>query len=344
MLSERVPLSSLTTFKLGGEARGVAACQNLDDVKTALALSRERGLPWYVIGGGSNLLVNDAGYDGIIIRMVGGALSFEDSSNESTLAIAEAGAAWDSFVEESITRALWGLENLAGIPGSVGGAPVQNIGAYGADVSDTLAWVEAYDTASDTLRRFTKEECHLGYRESRFKHDPSLIIMRVAFMFSHHGTPHLEYKDLKIKAKEAVERGERLDTPLAIARTVREIRAGKFPDLNVSGTAGSFFKNPTLSREEFENLQKKYPELPGYAAEEGIKISLAWILDHVLNLKGYLKGHVRLFEKQPLVIVAEKGATTHDVDTLANEIESRVLETTGIVLEREVRMLREMQV
>ena len=339
MFSEDISLAGLTTFRLGGKAAGVAACKNLDDIKDAVALSRERALPWYVMGDGSNLLVNDAGYDGIIIRMEGDAVTFEDSNDEraggGVLAIAEAGAVWDTFVEESVARKLWGIENLAGIPGSVGGAPVQNIGAYGADVSQTLAWVEAYDTTIDTLRRFTNDECTFGYRESRFKHDPSLIIMRVAVTLSKTGTPRIDYKDLKARS----EAGESLTTPIIIAKAVREIRSGKFPDLAVSGTAGSFFKNPTLTLETFAIFREKYPELPGYPTEGGMKISIAWILDHVLALKGYAKDHVRLFERQPLVIVAEQGATAHDVDALAREIESRVLETTGIVLEREVRML-----
>ena len=357
VFSEDIPLAGLTTFKLGGKAAGVAVCKNLEDIKAALALSRERGLPWYVIGGGSNLLVNDAGYDGIMIKMEGKEMSFEDTEDKEAsvgsnreaavesdlkgkvLAIAEAGVVWDTFVEESITLGLWGLENLAGIPGSVGGAPVQNIGAYGADVSDTLAWVEALDTASGELRRFTNKECAFSYRESLFKHDPSLIIMRVAFILSKNSIPQISYADLKAKAEKGSETGETLTTPRAIAHAVREIRAGKFPDLAVSGTAGSFFKNPTLPQTTFETLKAAYPELPGYAAEGGMKISLAWILDHVLNLKGYVKDHVRLFEKQPLVIVAEQGATSHDVDLLAHEIESKVLVAIGITLEREVRML-----
>ena len=339
MFSEDISLAGLTTFKLGGKARGVAVCKNLEDIKTALALSRERGLSWYVMGGGSNLLVNDNGYKGVILRMQGNQILFEEVENEQVLAIAEAGAIWDVFVEESIARGLWGIENLAGIPGSVGGAPVQNIGAYGADVSGTLAWVEAFDTVSGELCRFTNQECAFGYRESLFKHDPSLIIMRVAFLLSKKGNPYIEYADLKAKVVKAGEESKKLDTPVAIAKAVREIRAGKFPDLAVSGTAGSFFKNPTITPVTFETLKATYPELPGYPVDGGVKISLAWILDHALNLKGYSDGHVRLFEKQPLVIVAEKGATSQDVDALARDIERKVLEATNIGLEREVRML-----
>ena len=332
---ENIPLAKLTTFKLGGEVRGVASCGSIEDVKAALALSRERGLPWYVIGGGSNILASDKGFEGILIHITADEIHFDDSSDDTVLVTADAGAVWDEVVQEAVTRSLWGLENLAGIPGSAGGAPIQNIGAYGADVSNTLVWVEAFDTTTDTVRRFTHDECAFDYRDSLFKHTPSLIILRSAFKLSRAGAPQLDYTDLKKK----VEAGAKLNTPLAIAETVRTIRAGKFPDLKVTGTAGSFFKNPTISNEAFVELQTHFPELPHYPAENGVKISLAWILDHALNLRGFAQGHVRLFENQPLVIVAEQGATAHDVDQLALEVEKKVFDATGITLEREVRML-----
>ncbi|MDR3546810.1 MAG: UDP-N-acetylmuramate dehydrogenase [Candidatus Pacebacteria bacterium] len=335
-VSERIPLASLTTFKLGGPARYLAVCENLDDVQTALALSRERGLQWYVIGGGSNVLASDDGYDGVIIHVSADSIIFNDTdTNGEVLAVVDAGVTWDAFVDASVSRGLWGIENLAGIPGSVGAAPVQNIGAYGADISQTLVWVETLDANSGEVRRFDHDECALGYRDSRFKRDPALIIMRVGFILRHDGTQNLAYADLAAKASAGVQ----LKTPAGIAKTVREIRAGKFPDLSVTGTAGSFFKNPTITESAFDGLKTRYPELPGYASIDGVKVSLAWILDHVLNLRGYAEGRVRLFEKQPIVIVAENGATAHDVDALACHVEARVLDATGVVLEREVRML-----
>ncbi|MBA3789285.1 UDP-N-acetylmuramate dehydrogenase [Patescibacteria group bacterium] len=342
---ENVPLSTLTTFKVGGFARYLVHAENEEDIQTALALSRERGLPWYVLGGGSNILASDKGYEGVLIHPI-----FTDSVfhkdleiKGKTVAIIGAGVVWDDFVREAATREFWGIENLAGIPGSVGAAPVQNIGAYGADISDTLLWLEALDATTGILRRFTKEECLFAYRESRFKHEPSYIILRVAFSLTQDGVPHIDYEDLARRA----EQGERLDTPQAIGMVVREIRAQKFPDLVLSGTAGSFFKNPILSNESYLQLVEQFPELPGFpvagavhaAEKKGVKIPLAWVLDHVLNLRGYTKNQVKLFENQPLVLVAERGATAHEVDMFAREIELHVQEKISILIEREIRML-----
>ena len=334
-LSENVPLSSLTTFKVGGVARYVATCSSVEDIQTALAFAGERGLSWYVIGGGSNILASDEGYEGVLIRPVFNELRFEDMADGSCLAEAGAGIAWDALVQESVERNLWGLENLAGIPGLVGGAPVQNIGAYGADVSDMLSYVEVFNTQTNTIETLTKEACAFGYRTSVFKQSRIYIILRVGFILSREGTPRINYADLT----RLVEQGDVLDTPGTIAHAVRTIRAEKFPDLRVSGTAGSFFKNPHISKEAYEALHEKYPALPGFPEGEFIKIPLAWILDHALSLRGYTKGFVRCFEKQPLVLVAEAGASTSDIESFAQEVEEKVFEVADIRIEREVQML-----
>jgi UDP-N-acetylmuramate dehydrogenase len=353
-LTEHVPLSLLTTLKVGGSARYVATCENEEDITTAIAYARDGGLPWYVISGGSNMLVNDAGYAGVIIRPVLGELSFgEVSASGECVVVAGAGVVWDVLVEESVTRGLWGLENLAGIPGLVGGAPVQNIGAYGADVSETLLYVDVFDTSKDAgagaTTRLTNAECQFGYRDSRFKHDPSLIILRAGFTLSAQGAPRITYPDLAAYQDAAIKEGngEVLNTPKAIAAAVRTIRSKKFPDLTMYGTAGSFFKNPIISVQKYEELHATYPDLPMFPLMESIagasagnvKIPLAWILDHVLNLRGYTKGPTHLFERQPLVLVAESGATATDVESLAHEVEQKVFDSVGISIEREVRIL-----
>ena len=266
---ENVPLSSLTTFKIGGVARYVATCESVEDIQTALAFAREGGLPWYVIGGGSNILASDAGFAGVIIRPLLTELTFKPV-NDQTLVTAGSGIVWDELVQESVARGLWGLENLSAIPGLVGGAPVQNIGAYGADVSDTLTHVDALDTSSGNVLRFSKEECVFGYRDSKFKQDPTYILLRVAFTLTANGNPHINYADLTAYALT----GTALDTPLAIANAVKTIRARKFPDLHVTGTAGSFFKNPTISKEKYSELLVTYPELPGFSVPDSESIKL----------------------------------------------------------------------
>ncbi len=343
-IHEHVPLSSLTTLKVGGNARFVAVCATEEELITALAHAREGGLPWYVIGGGSNILARDEGYDGVIIQPLFPELSFGEVTNSGDcLVIAGAGVVWDTLVDESVARGLWGLENLAAIPGLVGGAPVQNIGAYGADVSDTLLYVEALDTKTNSVFRLTKTECNFGYRDSRFKHDPSLIILHAAFLLSKNGEPKTDYPDLARARHE----GAVLTTPTAIAESVRGIRAHKFPDLSVSGTAGSFFKNPIISTKEYADLQAIYPGIPSFPVTNpfssqsaaAVKVPLAWILDKILNLRGYTKGRVSLFEHQPLVLVTSLGATASEVESLAEYVENVVKEKTRIVIEREVRTL-----
>lgn len=339
-IAENIPIASLTTFKVGGNARYVATCKNEEDIQNALAFARERGLSWRVIGGGSNILASDEGYEGVLIRpLLEEILWSTDSSDENECIVtAGAGVEWDALVTACCARGLWGLENLAGIPGTVGAAPVQNIGAYGMETADSLIFVESFDAEKGIVSRISKEDCRFGYRESRFKHDPSQIILRVAFSLRRNGTPRTSYADLTAR-KEA---GAVMDTPSSIAATVREIRAQKFPDLSMEGTAGSFFKNPIITAEKYKELKEAFAEMPGFPvldAPNQIKVPLAWILDHVLNLKGFSQGPVRLFEKQPIVIVASLGATSNEVDTLARDVEQRVLEATGITLEREVRSL-----
>lgn len=242
------------------------------------------------------------------------------------------GVSWDIFVQECAVRSLWGVENLAGIPGTVGAAPVQNVGAYGAETADTLLWVDCYDTETDTHIRIEAVDCAFGYRESRFKKEPNLIITRVAFKLTPIGTPNTAYADL---ARLTVP----LTTPGEIGEAVREVRSKKFPDLAGYGSAGSFFKNPVVSNEAYAELQTRYPELPGFPTDQGTKIPLAWILDHVLSLRGFRVDHAWLFENQPLVLVTEDGATAENVEALACAVTEQVFAATGIRIEREVRSL-----
>ncbi len=335
-LRERVPLSSLTTLRAGGEAALVADCATEGEVGEALALARARGLPWYVLGDGSNVLAADAGFEGLIVRPRLMELSFEDAGDLVRLT-AGAGVGWDALVREAAARGLWGVENLAGIPGTVGAAPVQNIGAYGAELADTLEFVDAYDAERGSVFRFTKAECAFGYRDSRFKKDRGLVIVRAAFLLARAGSARDAYADLK-KAREA---GADLSTPGLVGEAVRAIRARKFPDLAVHGTAGSFFKNPVIPQEAFDALQAAFPELPGFPGARGVKVPLAFVLDRILSLRGHRAGKAWLFSAQPLVVVLDDGGTAGDVEALASDVAARVREATGIEIEREVRSLPE---
>jgi UDP-N-acetylmuramate dehydrogenase len=270
----------------------------------------------------------------VILKMESDGLTFVPHADYVEVII-DAGYSWDALVRAAASEGLWGIENLAGIPGTAGAAPAQNIGAYGAELADAFAWLECYDAATDSVRRLDAEACGFGYRDSRFKREPGLIILRIALRLSRTAAPRLGYADLKRLA----DAGEILDSPQAIGEAVRRIRSMKFPDLSECGTAGSFFKNPVISPEAHMRLQARYPELPGFETAAGIKIPLAWILDHVLALRGFRLGRARLFESQPLVLVTEEGATAQDVETLANHVSSAVFEATQIAIEREVRSI-----
>lgn len=329
---ENVPLATLTTLRVGGDARFVFDCVHAEDVRAGIQFAKERNLPWCVLGGGSNVLAKDEPYDGVVLFMRVPGIEATVTGSITTLKVG-AGVEWDALVREAAARNLWGLENLAGIPGTVGAAPVQNIGAYGAEVRDTIDSVEVFDTETEETYSLQAKDCAFGYRDSRFKHDARFVILHVSFRLTETGVPNIDYKDLRT----AKEHGADLSSPDAIGNAVREIRARKFPDLTVVGTAGSFFKNPTLSQESFNSLKARCESLPGFPNEDGVKIPLAFILDEVLHLRGYSEGNVSLFENQPLVLVAKIGATQKEIDAFATNIAARVRDVTGVVVEREVR-------
>jgi len=331
-VKERVPLSSLTTLRVGGEARYVIECASEDDVREAIAFARERDLSFAPLGEGSNILASDDGYEGVVLLVRGGGIDVKEEG-EAVYVTTGAGVPWDALVREAGARGLWGIENLAGIPGTVGAAPVQNIGAYGAELKDALSEVVALNTRTGEVSYFSREACAFGYRDSIFKREPGWVILSVTLALEKIGVPLLGYADLA-KAQEA---GADLSTPAAIGEAVRAIRAKKFPDLSACGTAGSFFKNPVIAGEAYDALKARHPDMPGYPSGAGMKIPLAFVLDRMLGLRGYREGKVRLFENQPLVLVADEGATAREIDSFANGIASRVAQATGIDIEREVR-------
>ncbi len=335
-VDERVPLSSLTTFKSGGVTARVAHIRTVEDFDAARAMITAEQLPFYALGEGSNVLPSDDGYDGLIVKLEIPGMEFS-VEGDTVRATCGAGVSWDVFVREAAVRGLWGVENLAGIPGTCGAAPVQNIGAYGAELSHVLHSVDVYDMRDGALRTMFRDECELAYRDSRFKRESNLIIVRVTFALSRTAAPRIEYGDL-LRAKEA---GTDLSTPAAIGAAVRTIRATKFPDLTVYGTAGSFFKNPVLSEQKYTELTARYGAVPRFSNPSGVKVPLAFILDKALALRGFRMGHAHLFGAQPLVLVLDPGGSSSEIEALAREVETRVYDATGIRIEREVRSLPE---
>src|SRR3989344_4135316 len=325
---ESLPLAPYTSFHIGGPARFFIEVSSAEDVCAAVAFAHERRLSLLLLGGGSNIRLPDAGIEAVVARIRVDGIAFDGDR-----VVAGAGVPWETLVSSVAARGLWGIENLAGIPGSVGGALVQNIGAYGAELADTFVWAEVLNTQSGEIVRLATPDVRLAYRTSLFKERRELIILRVALSLSSTGEPNLAYADLA-RAQEA---GVALTTPHELATTVRAIRATKFPPSSEGGTAGSFFKNPVIPTEHAMALAVRFPGIPQFSQEGGgVKVSLAWLLDHALSLKGFAHGRVRLYQHQPLVMVAAEGATAGDGDALACEVARRGQTAAGIAIEREV--------
>ncbi|HET9641762.1 MAG TPA: UDP-N-acetylmuramate dehydrogenase [Candidatus Paceibacterota bacterium] len=329
IVREREPLAPRTTLGAGGSARYFVEARDLSELKEAFSFAAQENLRVLPFGNGSNILVPDNGVDGVVVQSVADKIRLEESEGVARI-VADAGASWDRLVEEATARGMYGIENLAGIPGTVGGAAVQNIGAYGSELSTVFVSAECIDTRTGHAVTIDGEAAGFGYRRSIFKDHPELFITRVIIRVSEIGTPNLAYADLARARAEGVALG----TPAEIAGAVRAIRSQKFPP---RGTAGSFFKNPTLDAPVGEALKARFPDLPAYVQADGRrKVSLAWLLDHALGLKGYARGPVRLFERQPIVVVAETAATATAIDEFAREIETRVQNELGFAIEREV--------
>jgi UDP-N-acetylmuramate dehydrogenase len=321
--------ATLTTFKLGG---GIARVERPRSHETFIAtLTRLAGKPFLILGGGSNVLAQDDDYEGVVVVP-----SFKEIRFDENIVTADAGASWDAVVEESVTRGLWGIENLSGIPGSVGGAIVANVGAYGAALSDTLVSVEVFDVVQGELRTLSLSECGASYRMTVFKKAPERFgILSATMRLSRETKPNVSYRDLAewSKGQATIELSEVRDAVLAI-------RSRKFPPFAEYGTAGSFFLNPVLPEREAVAIRKRFPEIPLFPMPEGgVKVPLAWIIDHVLSLKGMREGGAFLWEAQPLVIATESGATAKDVRALAEKVSALVKEKTNIEIFPEVRVL-----
>lgn len=331
-ISEQVSLAPYTSLRVGGPARFYAVVENDHDLGEAISFARAHQVPLRVLGLGTNLLVPDRGIDALVVRLAPTGMHVYAESEETFCLETGAGTRWDDLVDEATRRLGWGIENLAGIPGSVGGAVVQNIGAYGAELRTVFDYAEVWSRSAGEHRRLTATDMRFGYRRSLLADEKEWIVVRVGIVCKRQGSPMLSYPDLA-QARDA---GASLSTPREVADTVRSVRSRKFPPRG-EGTAGSFFKNPRIGADEFERLRARYPDLPGFIQpDDTVKVSLAWLLDHVLHLNGTSHGLVQVFERQPLVLVALEGATADDVNACATYIAERVSRELGIHIEREV--------
>ena len=333
VLHYKKPLQDLTTLKVGGPAEVFWEVETERELDEAVGYAQSHSLPVTVLGGGSNVLIADAGVPGLVIKMAITDVSI-DVRAQHALVTAAAGVVFDDLVAQTVSAGYWGLENLSHIPGTVGATPVQNVGAYGVEVKDIIETVRVYNILERKFEVLTNTECQFEYRNSLFKTEAGsrYIVTAVTYRLSLSAQPVLQYADLqeRFASSEDVSVG-------AVRDAVIAIRAQKFPDWHQVGTAGSFFKNPVVARGKFEELSARYPGLPGYrVTPEQVKIPLAWILDKVLQIKGTGTEAIGQYERQALVLVHRGGARADDIVSYANSIVEKVAQTMGIHIEWEV--------
>ena len=342
-VEENIPLAPFTTLGVGGSARWFVSVATENEIVEAVAWAASRSLPIFTLGGGSNLLVADEGFGGLVLRVELKGMALFDAGDGSGQKIlqAAAGESWQDCVARSVRENCSGIECLAGIPGSVGGTPVQNVGAYGQEVSSSVERVRAYDMVCRETVEIPSSECEFAYRRSRFNGRDSgrYIVTRVDYRLTPGGRPAVRYADLE---RELERRGIASveATLLEVADAVTSVRRSKgmllvAEDVD-SRSAGSFFKNPVVSEEVFQRISVAGEPPPRFPAGTGcIKIPAAWLIEHAGFKKGSVLGAAGISSRHSLALINRGGATAHDVLALAAAIRAEVNSRFGIELEME---------
>lgn len=321
----------LTTLKVGGQISHFASVKNKEEVGEIVKYAKANNLPIFTIGGGSDILVSDNRFEGLVIKYVGENIKFDGN-----LVTADAGINWDKFVEETVNKGLQGVECLSGIPGTVGAAPIQNIGAYGQELKDTFFKLVAYDIEKEEFREFDNEECQFGYRESIFKRKENwqkFIITEVTFKLNKGINGEVKYDSLKSYITSSA------PTLKELREAVLKVRSEKLEDPRVVPNAGSFFKNPIIEGSKKKELETKYPDIKIYPFEDKFKIPAAFLIEKV-GWKGKNLGNVSVSSKHALVITNPGGnGNFEDIKRLADKIMEDVHKEFGIELEPEVQFI-----
>jgi UDP-N-acetylmuramate dehydrogenase len=330
-IREKVPLAPFTTLRIGGPARYFASAKNENELFAALEFAGTRAMPVFILGGGSNILVADEGFPGLVLQVAIKGIEWLDDG----LVTGCAGEDWDEFVRQCVERELAGIECLSGIPGLVGGTPVQNVGAYGQEVSETLTSIRGYDRSTQQIVELSNGDCRFAYRTSIFNttERERYIVLAATFALKPQGQAAIRYADLEkifggASAKPAISE---------VREAVRSIRASKAmllvpgdPDCH---SAGSFFKNPIITTDLLERLTEAVPH---YSAADGsVKVPAAWLIENAGFQKGYTRGRAGISSRHSLAIVNRGGATAREVLDLANEIQDRVEMKFGVRLQLE---------
>jgi UDP-N-acetylmuramate dehydrogenase len=342
-LREQVPLAPYTTLGLGGRARYFIECGTEEQVRAALASAAERRLPVYVLGGGSNVVFLDSGFPGLILRITIGGIEFRDGPAPEVRA--GAGVDWDTLVQGVVQRGWSGVECLSGIPGTVGGTPIQNVGAYGQEIAETLVSVACLDRTTLERRTFTARDCAFGYRDSRFKRADRgrYVVLEVTLRLARDQRPRIRYPELQRAVADLG--GLETVAPADAVRQVREavlaLRRRKSMVLDPADpntrSAGSFFTNPVVPASAFADLEQRWQGIPSFPADGGVKVPAAWLVEQAGFPKGYRGGGggggggSGISTRHALALV-NLGGTSADLLALAEEVRAGVEQQFGIRL------------
>lgn len=329
-------LKSLNTFGVEADAKYYINITSQDQLKKLVNEPVFLENKYFILGGGSNVLFA-ADFDGLIIHIDIKGMRMQKITEDYVIMETGAGENWHNFVETTVKNRYYGLENLVLIPGNVGSAPVQNIGAYGAEQDQFFHSLSGVDLRDNTIKELKPEDCRFGYRDSIFKNElkDKFIITNVRYKLSKHENLNLSYAELEREIKKFV-----VVEPSAeyVMFTVSRLRRQKLPDPEEKGNAGSFFKNPIIEQDQFSKLQQSCPDIPNWKLDTGIKISAAWLIEQC-GWKGKSKSDAGVSEKHALILVNHGNATGGEIIKLADEIRNSVDEKFGIRLENEVNII-----
>ena len=337
-------LQGLNTMGFNVIAKYFCEINTLDDIKKLIDNKTFKESKKLFLGGGSNILFADEYFDGIVIHSNLKGISFVECEQSTDNGQPEfltvrcmSGETWKDFVDFTVSNNLYGLENLVDIPGSVGAAPVQNIGAYGSEVKDCITRVYAINIENGEERIFENEECNFAYRNSIFKKEENkkYFIYAIDFKLKKDAELKLEYGNIK---EYLVKKNIESPTLSDVANAIKTIRAEKLPEVGVVGSVGSFFQNPIIDADKYQSIKEKYPEVPSYPNDNGVKIPAGWLIDKA-GWKGYRENHVGVWDKQALVLVHYGGGKPEEILNLMKKIQESVKNKFGIEIKPEVNIV-----
>jgi UDP-N-acetylmuramate dehydrogenase len=339
LIEEEKPLSPLTTLGVGGRARWFAEARSEDEIVEAAEWARENLVPLFVLGGGSNVVIADAGFNGLVLHIASRGIDVEAREDRTTLFCVEAGENWDQLVQRAVERNCAGIECMAGIPGTAGGTPVQNVGAYGQEVAAVITQVRAWDLRERAMVELSAAECGFAYRRSRFNTTDRnrFIVTRVTYQLTRGGAPTMKYGDLEREFS-----GRSAPTLVEAAEAVRRIRRAKGM-LLVEGdedcqSAGSFFKNPIVDEDRANRIEflgrRELPRFP-VGSEGRVKIPAAWLIEQAGFAKGFEMGGAGISSRHALALINRGNASASEMLALAARIRGEVEKRFGIVLQPE---------